>query len=246
MRIDASLGGQRDLVILADALHARNMSLVLDLPLHPLLTQLDAVDNSEWTGEADSTAADGDEAANASSSSTVGGNGDAMDDGAIAAARMRRSATATPAGSGTILQAMRLWLSLGVDGFYVTGLEHFHADPNLLANVLQWKRLLGTERVLIVSQLLLDRVAAPGEPVAAVAADDSADEVAPRTAEQRLRDQLVRAVDLVDVAVDLTHGAAHIAGQILATVGPNGALAPGDGRAQVHWSLGSENEVRYI
>lgn len=220
-------------MILADALHARNMSLVLDLPLHPLLAQLDVVDERDEE-------ADIEDVTNASSTAAVtGGNGDAMNDGAIAAARMRRS---TAIGGNVVLQAMRLWLSLGVDGFYVKGLEHYHADPNLLANVQQWKRLLGDERVLIVSQLLVDRVAAAAT-AAAPDADGAAVEAEQLTTEQRLRDDLVRAVDLIDVTLDLTHDAEHIAGQILATVGPTGAFAAGQGRAQVHWSLGGDNEV---
>lgn len=235
MHIDAVLGGNRELTILADALHARNMSLVLDLPLYPLFECLPPIheveldDGATGYGGAATTMA-----AKKTAAAPDNGRIDDDDVGTVAAARLKRelnetttqtaaaltSSTNMANANSPIVHAMQLWLSLGVDGFYVQGLEHYASEPQLLlAHLRQWKRVLGADRAIIVSQRLL-------EVIAADAADGT--EVAALCSELR------RHVDLIDVQLDVHHDAHRLADQI------RGHLANGP-RRQLYWTLRSGN-----
>lgn len=189
MEIDDVLGGTKELGIVAESLHARNMSLVLDLPIYPLLKQLNATD--DWESDINSTEYSSD-------------------------SRTIRSVTHLDT-QNTVADAIKLWLSYGVDGFYIKGLENFHDDPYLIENLKLWKKLVGTSKVLIISQNLLNKV------------------------DEKLSNDIIKYVDLVDVYLDITQGSQHIAAQIKTTL--NGVLAPGDG-PYIQWSLGGVSERR--
>lgn len=175
--------------ILADSLHARNMTLVLDLPIYPLLTELGEAEG-RWNDTLE----------------------DDFGEDAVLASRSKRNA------GNAVMHAMRLWLSLGVDGFYVKGLENFQYDSNLLANVRDWKQLLGKQRVLIVSEKLVNDL------------------------DEDLRTRLLESVDLVDVFIDYRLGSKHVSMLINDTI--NGPLSPAAESAQIQWSLGGVNESR--
>lgn len=175
--------------MLAQSLHARNMSLVLDLPIFPLLTEL-----GEAEGRWNDTSADD------------------LGEDAVLASRSKRNA------GNVVMHAMRLWMSLGVDGFYVKGLENFQNDSNLLANVWDWKQLLGKQRVLIISEKVLNDM------------------------EGVMRKQLLESVDLVDVFIDYSLGSKHVSTLINDTI--TGPLSPAAESAQIQWSLGGINERR--
>lgn len=179
MEIDDVLGGTKELAILAESIHARNMSLVLDLPLYPLLKELEPV---YW---------------NENGNDSITGSQNKDDD--------------------MVINAMKLWLSQGVDGFYVKGLENFSTDPYLLDNLKRWKDILGIDNVLIISKNLLDNV------------------------DPDMAGEIVKLVDLVDVYLDVTKGSQHIANQIKTTL--EGVLKPDDG-TYIQWSLGGVNERR--
>lgn len=187
--IDKSLGGTKEMRILVGAVHARNMTLVLDLPIFPFLTQLGEAEG-RWNSSTD----------------------DYVGEDAVLASRSKRNA------ENVVTHAMKLWLSLGVDGFYVKGLENFQDDPNLLANLFDWQQLLGNERVLIVSDKLL------------VGLDEGT------------QMEILKSVDLVDVFIDFRLGSKEVANRINATI--YGALSPGSENAQAHWSLGGVSERR--
>ncbi|XP_059616802.1 alpha-amylase 3-like [Phlebotomus argentipes] len=186
--IDEILGNTRDLAYLVRVLKRRNISLILDLPIYPLIKRL-AVIRSNVTESANST--------NAESQEMFWEDEDEVD---------------------PILNAMRYWLSLGVDGFYVKGLEHYVEDPYLVDNMKVWKFALGSDRILMVNKLLFDSVD---------------DEVA---------EKIKHCVDLVDVFVDVSNGTKVIAERVQAMLNSR-HLAPGFG-PWIHWSLGGVTERR--
>lgn len=242
MRMAPVLGDQRELRMLADALHARNISLVLDLPVWPLLAALPEVaDGRETTiiTAEDTGAGDDLTASTAAEDATTTPVTIRIDDATTTATAFgadRRSRSLPVGADGDpILAAMQHWLWFGVDGFYVRGLEHFAADATLLANVLRWKRELGEQRVLIVGEAVLHGVTdtADWQPQPA-AAESSAEAVV------TMRDELIESVDLFDVTLHLDVGTAALTERIMATIGATGALPAGAaGRAQVHWTLAS-------
>lgn len=192
LEIDEILGGTKDLAILAESLHARNMSLVLDLPLFPLVKELHQFD-WEHIVDGDST------------------NPNRTDDfGGLKVAAQHLD-------DNLVVKAIKFWLSFGVDGFYIKGLENFFDDPYLLENVKEWKRILGTERVLIVNEKLYDRL------------------------DEKTITEISEHIDLVDVFLDVTQGSSHIAAQIKKII--EGPLKPGYG-PYIQWSLGGVTERR--
>lgn len=200
MEVDDVLGGKKELRILADLLHARNMSIVLDLPIYPLVKQL-----NQHAAVSD----DIDEQANFSSTT-----GSALTDERILNEALGKANVPEP---DIISDAIRLWLSHGIDGFYIKGLENFANDPYLVENLRLWKSLLDTDQVLIVTSRLIEKV------------------------EENVATDILYIVDLVDVYVDVTNGAQNIAAQIKSAI--EGPLKPGDG-PYIQWSLGGVNERR--
>lgn len=192
MKIDAVLGDIDDLVKLIALLHERNISLILDLPLS-LFDKLSPSTMENMTMPAK----------NISDESQVEEfrriERDIIDD-------------------NTITNVMRFWLSKGVDGFYMKGLENFSDDQYLMENVREWKYVLGEDRVLIVNQSLIE---------------DVKDNVA---------DEILQCIDLVDVFLPISNGTQSIANQINDLM--KSKLRPTEKGAWIHWSLNGVDQRR--
>uniref|UniRef100_A0A1B0D366 Glycosyl hydrolase family 13 catalytic domain-containing protein n=1 Tax=Phlebotomus papatasi TaxID=29031 RepID=A0A1B0D366_PHLPP len=188
MDIDEILGSTRDISYLTRIFHRRNISLVLDLPIYPLIKHLAVLkkNSSEAVNATDFEVQD------------VFQEDDSEDD--------------------PVLTAMRYWLSVGVDGFYVKGLENYADDPYLVDNIQEWKFALGSDRILMVSKVLFDSVS---------------DDIAAK---------IKHCVDLVDVFVDVSNGTKIIAERVQSLLN-SVHLAPGFG-PWIHWSLGGVTERR--
>lgn len=199
MEVDDVLGGTKELRILADLLHARNMSLVLDLPIYPLLKQLN-----------ERVSDDIDDQTNTSSSITTSKTSDELNLSALTKINNE------PA-EDIVSDAIRLWLSHGVDGFYIKGLENFADDPYLVENLRLWKSFLDNDQILIVTSQLIDKV------------------------DVNVATDILHIIDLVDVYVDVTKGAQNVARQIKTVI--EGPLKPGNG-PYIQWSLGGVSERR--
>lgn len=130
LAIDEALGTSDDLKYLVRTFHDRNLSLILDLPIYPHLTQLDAVANT-----------------NEMSNANLINDNDNV--------RIARSSSDE---QNTVIKAIRTWIRYGIDGIYVKGLENFHQDPLLLDNVRAWKTLLGPNRILMIGNRILNKV----------------------------------------------------------------------------------------
>lgn len=181
MEISKELGNVSDLQNLVGALHRRNISLILDLPLHPMYKRLEPSTMENLTRNA---------------------NGNLNE-----FRRVERSII----DDNKITNVMRYWLSKGVDGFYLKGLENFADDQYLGENLREWKYVLGKDRIMIVNGALIDLVP-----------DDLADEI-------------LEVVDLVDVYLDTTNGTQVIETQV--TKALSGKLKPSETTPWIHWSL---------
>lgn len=186
--IDNVLGKTEDLKNLVRTFHNANLSLILDLPVYPFITRLEPV----VTIFEESTK-----------------HPMILDDGGLRVARASSE-------KNTVVQALQLWMKCGIDGFYIKGLENMYNDPLLLNNIKAWKALLGSNRILMVNNQLLENVGAP------------------------MAEEIVKHVDLVDIFIDVTNGSKQIAQQINRNL--NGVLKPGNG-AYIQWSIGGVSEL---
>lgn len=128
---DDSLGKPQDLHLLSSILHRKGVSLVLDLPINPKLHQL--------------------------SQPAISGV-DNTDIIPIVHLQNNTRISRSFDNKVSIMNAIQLWINYGAAGFYLDGLENFHNDPLLVVNVQMWKTFLGSDKVLIVNNALLERV----------------------------------------------------------------------------------------
>ncbi|XP_046387561.1 uncharacterized protein LOC124157110 [Ischnura elegans] len=111
--IEPALGGESDFAYLSRSLHEVNISLLLDLPIHPFISQLSELDGNVST-------------VHATSSEQQGIPSKAVN------------------GEKVVTNALVHWMSLGVDGFYLKGLEGLADDPLILPSLLKWRRVVSS------------------------------------------------------------------------------------------------------
>lgn len=115
------LGSLQDFNIMVKLLKAKNISVILDLPVYPYVKKLS---NKKII-----------ESKNSSSS-------------VITSEFLR---TERELQLDVIEEAILHWTTNGVEGFYLKGLEYLVDDPNLSKSLQRWKSILGRDRILIVS-----------------------------------------------------------------------------------------------
>lgn len=94
LAIDEVLGTATDLKELAETFHKKNLSLILDLPIYPYITQLEPVKLFEETTKPPQLH---------------------MDESTLRIARASDE-------RNTVVQAILLWTKCGIDGFYIKGI----------------------------------------------------------------------------------------------------------------------------
>ncbi|KAM7354720.1 amino acid transporter heavy chain SLC3A1-like [Cochliomyia hominivorax] len=189
------LGSLEDLRQLSQSLHARNISLILDIPLFPILKALGKSDGAEVGKVLASTQIN---ESGAESSSTT---------------------TARPIiTENTITQALKHWVKLGVDGFYIKGLEKFNDLEDLSYHLAEWKDIIGPNRVLIVNEKIFEKL--PGAE----------------------RPSVLSHVDLVDVHLNIFNGTEYLENRINSIMGSD--LGPTDTGVWIHWSLSGVDRKR--
>jgi glycosidase len=191
MNITKELGTPEDLKLLAAELKSKNISLILDLPLYPFYQKLEPSTMENFTKSASEIRHVGDEYLR-SKRNIIDDNG--------------------------ITNVMRFWLNHNVDGFYLKGLENFADDQYLMENIREWKYVLGSDRIMIISEALLERV------------DDE------------LADEILESVDLVDVYLDISNGTQSIEHKVIKTL--KGKLRPRENGPWIHWSLNGIDKRR--
>ncbi|XP_031351912.1 4F2 cell-surface antigen heavy chain-like isoform X2 [Photinus pyralis] len=117
-----------------------------------------------------------------------------------------------------IEDALTFWANLGVDGFYLKGLELLTNDESFSANLRSWKRVLGWNKILIVNHAVIDRTHPKCIPT------------------------VLNNIDLVDVRLEMTGGVEKISEQLESVL--NSTLFAKAGNPWVHWSLGNDATAR--
>lgn len=153
MNISSPLGTIEDMKFLVAELHAKNISLILDLPLYPFYQRLEPSTMENMTRSTKSYKN------NDMSNSDITSSSSTSDE-------YRRRVERSIIDNNGITNVMRFWLAHGIDGFYLKGLENFAEDEYLMENMREWKYVLGTDRIMIVNESLIKLVS-----------DDVADEI---------------------------------------------------------------------
>ncbi|XP_045473117.1 neutral and basic amino acid transport protein rBAT-like [Harmonia axyridis] len=187
INIAKPLGNINDFESMVNHLKSKNLSIVLDLPVYPLLKELSFDKRNIMK--------------NLSSDES------SMD-------FLRASNQRDP-----IEEALLHWTRLGVQGFYLKGLENLAEDPNLASTLRGWKRLIGFNRIFIVSESLLKRI--PSEDV---------------------RESVMNNVNLIDIKLNIEKGANEITRRIYNV--ENSTLFTKAGNPWIHWSIGDEDTMR--
>ncbi|XP_036321094.1 uncharacterized protein LOC118735445 [Rhagoletis pomonella] len=199
------LGGDAEIQQLAATLHEHNISLLLDLPIGALISRLD---DATTTAPAIVTVLpmqSNNESENTDSKTTAS----------------TKTASQVPISSAgnAISAAILKWLHLGVDGFYLKGLEHFAHDDRLLANLHEWKQLVGPNRILIANEALIEDL------------------------HPALHSLVLQHLDLVDVHLHVLNGTLNLEKHINKIL--NGPLAPTEQGPWLHWSIGGVDQQRF-
>lgn len=134
VKIEKTIGTMNDFAQLVYALHSKNISLVLDFPLYPVVRQLKlkklffkTVNKSETLSEY------------------------IQKEEFVNKAEFLDESDADP-----ISTALDFWIRQGVDGFYLKGLEHFVNSEHFGESIKNWKLIIGNERCLIINYNVLE------------------------------------------------------------------------------------------
>ncbi|KAJ8669834.1 hypothetical protein QAD02_001093 [Eretmocerus hayati] len=207
--IDPSLGSLSDFTDMVTAIQTRNMKLVLDLPLYPYIKSLD----DELT------------ATKLQDNLILPSQRETRSAFRMAPARIPHTESKnkrfvqSSQDESEVTRAIRFWRDMGVDGFYLKGLEYFTDEPGFVAALRHWKSVLGPEGVFICSHRVLE-----------VALTNDA------------RNAILNRMDLVDVWLDATNSTKDIKAQVMSVL--KGPLYGKPGYPWVHWSTGSVDSPR--
>lgn len=195
MEISKVLGGLDDMRQLSQALHASNISLILDIPLFPLLGELGKSDDANVV--------------NVLASSQMNTN----------EAQTTTTTMARPNITKNIItHALKHWVELGVDGFYIKGIEQFDDLNDLPYHLAEWKDILGPNRVLIISEKAFENL------------------------HESQRKMALSHVDLVDVHLDIFNGTSSMEHRIKSVLSSD--LRPTDPGVWIQWSLAGVDNQR--
>ncbi|XP_076665483.1 maltase A2 isoform X1 [Andrena cerasifolii] len=222
--LNKELGTLEDFATFVREVHRRNMSLILDLPLHPFVKTLyDENATAEKSNKTDRSSRERRDATDG----TVLQETPATPPTSLEAIREALSSIPPPvdeprqqalasndiSAENPVTSAIKIWLQRGVDGFYLKGLEHYVHEESFPSSLGHWKSLLGPDRILICH----------------VDALNAAKSVAARNS------ILVR-MDLVDVTLRIANGTKEIKRQVENVT--KGLLFEKPGYPWVHWSIG--------
>ncbi|XP_066591158.1 maltase A2-like isoform X2 [Prorops nasuta] len=221
--VNRNLGTLEDFANLVRETHARNMSLVLDLPLYPFVKTLhdegaplirpNKTDKAvrERRGIGGSM-----EDLPAGPSTSYQAIRDALSVGPALQspeARALSSNRVEEALENPVTAAIKIWLERGVDGFYLKDLERYVDEEGFASSIRYWKSLLGSQRILMCHINALN-----------AAVSSSA------------KNSILNRIDLIDVTLKVTNGTKDIKGQVESVL--HGVLFEKASNPWVHWSVG--------
>lgn len=135
LKIHKSLGTLNDFQLMVNALHSRNISVVLDLPLYPVVRELKLSKLYLYTKNKTESLAE-----------YMNHKEDYVN----------KAVFLDESDSEPISEAIDFWIRQDVDGFYLKGLEHFVGSEHFGDAVRNWKLMIGPERALIINYNVLD------------------------------------------------------------------------------------------
>ncbi|XP_060529928.1 amino acid transporter heavy chain SLC3A2-like [Cylas formicarius] len=186
--IDPSLGTYDDLRDLAKNFKSRNISLLLDIPVSSLLIKQGPINHS---------------------------------------VQIIKNSSHQPAGEFLkakndvfvqVEEVLAFWSANGIDGFYLKGLESFIEDVDFPSYLRRWKKILGPEKIIMVSEHVIHLSPKP------------------------IVNIVLNNVDLVDVKLDIEKGVLAVSKQIDSI--QNGTLFSERSMPWIHWSLANVNSNR--
>ncbi|XP_011164277.1 maltase A2 isoform X2 [Solenopsis invicta] len=223
--VNKELGTLEDFSGLVRAIHERNMSIVLDLPLYPFVKsssgEAPRVNVTERALRERRDFADNIVIGDARLPSTPSASVEVIRDVLSSPLHnvKRHVLPTVRQQEHPVSEAVRVWQQRGVDGFYLKGLEHY-VDENTFANDLRyWRSLLRPGNIFICH----------------VSALDAATSVV-------ARNSILSRIDLIDVTLRLVNGTRNIKAQIESIT--KGVLFEKPGYPWIHWSVGSVDTSR--
>lgn len=138
-QIDKNIGDFDDFRVLVDSLHRRNISLILDLPIHPYFEQLKVRPHEEVEDK------------------------DAVKHVIVNNHILVSAQNKTHVERGEVTDILTFWLNAGVDGFYLHGLEYFINDDRFITQVIEWRTELNKynqafDKILICSEVVVNKI----------------------------------------------------------------------------------------
>ncbi|KAG8240356.1 hypothetical protein J437_LFUL000831 [Ladona fulva] len=199
--IEPALGGEADFKLLVRTLHKSNISLLLDLPIYPYLSELSEL-------EANVTSADGEELPIMSFH-----------------------------GQKIVTDALIYWLSLGVDGFYLRGLEGLSEDRAILPSLLKWRSVINNFEP--TEEEKQDNLIEPNKYRVLVCNEEAAKSLVPPV--ERIGMYLEDIFDLVHVSLNMTDPE-QLVGKVQKVLGVGGAFLSNPPKTILHRRDGLEKE----
>ena len=171
--------------LIKNYLEPKNISLILDLPVFPIMKQLKATTKRDFNNTKENSP----------------------------------EPNIKKPHLDLIEEALLLWTSKGVSGFYLKEMEFFTDDPNLVQSLRRWKKIIGPERIFIVSEAFI-------------------------TSTGKIMNTVLNNVDLVDVRLEIEKGLSAVTKQIEFV--QNGTLFSKRGLPWVHWNLGDDSSANRL
>lgn len=230
--IQEQLGTLGDFKALVDEVHRRNMFLVLDLPLHPYVTNF-TLGNSHIpkTVKNENVVREKRDTEN-TLLPTVLPSPEPTSFQNIRSVLSSVPLTGDPVANAytgsdppqididhQVTSAIKYWLGKNVDGFYLKGLENYVNETSFVDLIRHWKSLVGMNRILICSVDALDQ-----------------------SPQDKTRNTILNKIDLLDVTLNFSDGTTGLKSQVDTIL--NGDLFKKPGYPWVHWSVGRVDTER--
>ncbi|XP_076749297.1 maltase A1 isoform X2 [Xylocopa sonorina] len=231
--LNKELGTLDDFSTLVREIHRRNMSLILDLPLHPFVkTLFDESIFFEKPNKTDKAVRERRDVTNESIlrevvPTTTSASLEVIREALSSVPPLLDRTKVQPLTSNHInaklenpvTTAIKIWLERGVDGFYLKGLENYVDEETFPSSLKHWKSILGPDRILICH----------------IDALNAAKSVA-------ARNSILLRMDLIDVTLRVANNTRDIRKQVRKVT--EGVLFEKPGYPWVHWSIGSVDSKR--
>lgn len=215
--IDPKLGTSTDFSDMVTDVHQRNMKLILDLPLHPYVKNLEPILGINKTF---------DRLKSEETLLNIPSRRETVE--SLSQAPTQVNLKYVPPTSyqmdvdylneNIVTKAVKFWRERGVDGLYLKGLEHYTNSTNFIVLLRYWKTMLGDDRILMCSEEAL------------------------KNTNEVTTNAILNIVDLVDVKLDVANGTKSIKSQVLRVF--EGLLFQKAGYPWAHWSTGSVDTSR--